>query len=93
MQISKSPYKIIANVLNIRIDCVKTEQGPGYGGALLAMTGCGRYKSISEACTDNFEISESILPDEKISQRYSVKYKNFTELYPSLKQVFKKLYF
>ena len=40
---AKSPLwqKITANILNIPIDLPQTEEGPGYGGAMLAMVGCG----------------------------------------------------
>ena len=50
---AKSPLwrKIIANVLNISLDIPQTEEGPGYGGALLAMVGCGAYASV-QACAD-----------------------------------------
>ena len=43
---AKSPLwrKIFANVLGIPLDMVKTEQGPGYGAAMLAMVGCGKFK-------------------------------------------------
>ena len=40
---------IFANVLNIALDIPQTEEGPGYGGAMLAMVGCGAYESV-EAC-------------------------------------------
>ena len=53
---AKSPLwrKILANVLNISLDIPQTEEGPGYGGAMLAMVGtptpsamCGRrYRPI-----------------------------------------------
>ena len=41
--------KIIANVLNIKIDSIESEEGPGYGGAMLAAVGCGEYGSVEEA--------------------------------------------
>ena len=42
---SKSPLwkKIMSNVLGIPLDIVATEQGPGYGGAILAMVATGQY--------------------------------------------------
>ena len=48
---AKSPLwrKIFANVLGIPLDMVKTEQGPGYGAAMLAMVGCGKFKTVQEA--------------------------------------------
>ena len=49
---SKSPLwkKILANVLGISLDIVATEQGPGYGGAILAMVAAGQFPSVQAAC-------------------------------------------
>ncbi len=39
---------ILSNVLGIPLDIVATEQGPGYGAAILAMVACGRFASVRE---------------------------------------------
>ena len=83
--------KIMANVLGIRLDTVKTEQGPGYGAAILAMVGCGAYGSVSEACAELVEISSSVYPDAELSAMYDEKYINFSKVYPALKNVFKEI--
>lgn len=87
---AKSPLwqKIMANVLGIRLDKVKTEQGPGYGGAILAMVGTGAFASVEEACKALVEISSSVYPDDELTALYDKKYKNFSKLYPALKNVF-----
>ena len=41
--------KIIANVLGIPVDIVRTEEGPGYGGAILAAVACKEYATVQEA--------------------------------------------
>ena len=90
---AKSPLwqKILANVLGIRLDKIKTEQGPGYGGAILAMVGTGAYKSVKEACEKLVEVSSSVYPDEKLTALYEKKYRNFSKLYPALKDFFKEI--
>lgn len=87
---AKSPLwkKIMANVLGIPLDTVKTEQGPGYGGAILAMVGCGEYGSVADACSKLIEISDTVYPDEELIKKYDCKYKKFSLLYPALKNVF-----
>ena len=87
---AKSPLwkKIMANVLAIPLDTVKTEQGPGYGGAILAMVGCGEYSSVADACSKLIEISDTVYPDEELMKKYDCKYKKFSLLYPALKNVF-----
>ena len=83
--------KIIANVLGIRLDIVKTEQGPGYGGAMLAMVGCSVYNSVDEACNALVEVVDSVEPDEKLVALYDEKYQNFKKIYPALKETFNAL--
>ncbi len=82
--------KIMANVLGIPLDTVKTEQGPGYGGAILAMVGCGEFESVVAACDKLVEISDTVYPDEELSKLYNEKYSTFKAIYPSLKAIFNK---
>ncbi len=82
--------KIMTNVLGIPLDTVKTEQGPGYGGAILAMVGCGEFESVVAACDNLVEISDTVYPDEKLSALYDEKYNTFKAIYPSLKAIFNK---
>ncbi len=83
--------KIMANVLGIPLDTVKTEQGPGYGGAILAMVGSGVYASVNEACEKLVDIAETVYPDDALTAKYEKKYLNFKKIYPSLKAVFADL--
>ncbi len=83
--------KIICNVLNINIHIPTTENGPGYGAAMLAMVGCGVYKNIRE-CSEKFlNIKKTLIPDEAISANYQMQYDKFSQIYPAMKDVFKKL--
>ncbi len=87
---SKSPLwrKIFANVLGIPLDRVKTEQGPGYGGAMLAMVGCGLYPSVKDAAETLVELGGTTEPDPEITARYEAQYQKFSRIYPALKAVF-----
>ena len=64
---AKSPLwrKIFANVLGIPLDMVKTEQGPGYGAAMLAMVGCGKFKTVQEAADKLVETASTTEPDAR----------------------------
>ncbi len=90
---AKSPLwqKIMANVLGIRLDKVKTEQGPGYGGAILAMVGTGAYKNVDEACEKLIEISSSVYPESELTELYDKKYQHFRKIYPALKEFFSEI--
>ena len=90
---AKSPLwrTILANILNIRLDIPKTEEGPGYGAAMLAMVGCGVFESV-KACADALiRVTASVAPDPELAARYEERYQKFRLLYPALKDVFPKL--
>lgn len=90
---SKSPLwqKMLANILNIPLDLPVTEQGPGYGGAMLAMVACGKYPSVIEAAKDLIKVKATVNPDPEIAKRYEAKYQQFKQIYPTNKALFKVL--
>ena len=82
---------IFANVLNIALDIPQTEEGPGYGGAMLAMVGCGAYESV-EACAEALvHVKETLEPDPALAARYEERYQQFKAIYPAMKPLFKVL--
>ncbi len=83
--------KIMCNVLNIPLYTQKTEQGPSYGAAMLAMVGAGEYNSVQECCEKLIKTESSIYPDKDISERYKKKYEKFKVIYPQMKNIFKAL--
>lgn len=89
----KSPLwrKIFADVLNISLEVVASEQGPGMGGAMLAMTADGIFSSVEEAAESLVHVSEVIEPDPVIAARYENKYAVWHSIYPALKEVFPML--
>ena len=90
---AKSPLwrKIFANVLNIGIDILAAEEGPGYGGAILAAVACGEYASVEEAAGQLVRVTETVSPDPEIAARYEARYQQFRAVYPAVKELFPKL--
>lgn len=90
---SKSPLwrTIFANVLGIPLNILKTEQGPGYGGAMLAMVGCGRFISVQAAADALVAVADTIQPDTKLTARYEERYQQFKKIYPACKALFASL--
>lgn len=90
---AKSPLwrKILANVLNIQLTIPVSEQGPGMGGAMLAMVACGAYGSVQEVCDKLVNASQTVEPDPELAQRYEQKYQQFRKIYPACKQLFAEL--
>ena len=87
---AKSPLwrKILANVLNIALDVPQTEEGPGYGGAMLAMVGSGAYEGVSDCVSALVKTADTVLSDPEIAARYEVQYQRFKQIYPTLKDLF-----
>ena len=90
---AKSPLwrTIFANVLGIPLDMVKTEQGPGYGGAMLAMVGCGKFASVQAAADALVELASTTEPDPELSSRYEAQYQKFRKIYPAMKSIFPEI--
>ena len=83
--------KIIANVLNVKVDVLENEEGPAYGGAILAAVACGEFDSVTEAAEKLVRVVETVEPDSQLTEKYEEKYKKFREIYPACKALFKIL--
>ena len=87
---AKSPLwrKIIANVMNMKVDIIESEEGPGYGAAILAAVGCGVFSSVEEAAKKLVKIVATEEPDPELTAKYEERYQKFRKLYPALKGMF-----
>ena len=90
---SKSPLwrTILANVLGIPLDLPATEQGPGYGAALLALVACGRYRNVAEVSRAMLHIQATVQPDPELTALYDARYAEFKQIYPACKPLFASL--
>ena len=82
---------ILANVLGIPLDIVATEQGPGYGAALLAMVACGQFATVREAAGALVRVKATVQPDPALTKLYDARYAQFKQIYPACKALFPKL--
>ncbi|MBO5130425.1 MAG: xylulokinase [Oscillospiraceae bacterium] len=83
--------KILANVLNAQLQCLPSEQGPGMGGAMLAMVAAGEYGSVREVCDKFVEIASTVKPEPELAAKYEAHYQKFRKIYPACKQLFAEL--
>ncbi len=83
--------KIFANVLNMDLEAVASEQGPGLGGAMLAMVACGAYPNVQSACDALVQVKEVTHPDAELSAKYEARYQQFKKIYPACKELFAEL--
>lgn len=83
--------RIFANVLNMSIDTVETEEGPSYGGAILAAVACGQWKNVNSAVQELVTVKETIEPELKIAALYNERYEQFKRIYPAVKELFPQI--
>ena len=83
--------RIMANVLNVQLQCVASEQGPGLGGAMLAMVACGTYATVADACQALVSVASTVEPEEELVDRYEKRYQQFRKIYPACKDLFAEL--
>ena len=90
---AKSPLwrTMLANVLNIRLTLPVSEQGPGMGGAMLAMVACGVFPTVEDACRKLVRVAETVKPDPELSARYEARYQQYRTIYPALQGIFPQL--
>ena len=81
--------RIIANVLNLTVETVENEEGPSFGGAILAAVGCGEYKDVETASKSLVKVIDRVEPDKETAAKYEEKYRIFKKLYPALKDIYK----
>lgn len=87
---AKSPLwrKIIANVMNLKVDVVESEEGPGYGGAMLAAVGCKEFASVEEAVEKLVKVVDTVEPEPELVVKYEKRYQIFKKIYPAMKGLF-----
>ena len=90
---AKSPLwkKIIANVMNLKVDVIASEEGPGLGAAMLAAVACGEYSSVEEAASKIVKVVDTVEPDPELTARYEKQYQKFRKIYPACRELFKEL--
>ncbi len=87
---AKSPLWrwIFANVLNCELEIPVSEQGPGMGGAMLAMVACGEYESVKECCEKLCGVASVVKPEPELVAKYEARYRQFRKIYPACKELF-----
>ena len=83
--------RILANVLNVELEVPVSEQGPGMGGAMLAMVACGEYESVQACCDKLTAVAQVVKPEPEVAQRYEERYRRFQKIYPACRELFKQI--
>ena len=81
----------MANVCNLELEQIESEEGPGYGGAMLAAVACGEYATVQEAAEKLVHVTATVKPNPEITARYELQYQKFRRIYPAMKAIFPTL--
>ena len=87
---AKSPLwkKMIANILNLKVDVIESEEGPAMGGAMLAAVACGEYVSVEEIAEKFVKVTGTVEPDPELVAKYEERYQKFRQIYPACRLLF-----
>ena len=87
---AKSPLwcRIMANVCDLELEQIESEEGPGFGGAMLAAVACGEYADVKDAAHRLVHVVNTVRPDPAIRDRYEAQYQKFRQIYPAMKALF-----
>ena len=87
---AKSPLwkKIIANVMNMKVDVIESEEGPALGGAMLAAVGCGEYPDVETIAGKLVKVVDTVEPNPELVEKYEERYQKFRKIYPAVKELF-----
>ncbi|MBR4175374.1 MAG: xylulokinase [Lachnospiraceae bacterium] len=90
---AKSPLwkKMIANIMNLEVEVIKSEEGPALGGAMLAAVAKGEYASVKAAADAIVEVVDVVKPEAELVARYEERYQKFRAIYPALKPVYAQI--
>lgn len=80
--------RIIASALNLKLEIVENEEGPGLGAAILAAVGCGEYPNVETACEKLVKVVEVIEPEKELVEKYNKCYEKYKKLYPAVLELF-----
>ena len=83
--------RIFANVLNVELEIPVSEQGPGMGGAMLAMVACGEYATVQACCDRLCAVASTVKPEKSLVAKYEARYQQFRKIYPTVKNLFPEI--
>lgn len=84
---NKDWLQLQADIFNIEVTSLNSEQGPGFGAAMLAAVGMNWFESL-EACAKEFVIyKESYVPNLKNVKKYQSVYNEYRKIYGCTKNI------
>lgn len=87
---AKSPLwkKMVANIMNLKVDVIESEEGPALGGAMLAAVGCGEYPDVETAAAKIVKVIDTVEPEPGLVAKYEERSQKFKRIYPTVKDLY-----
>jgi xylulokinase len=82
--------QILADILNVELVTMQSEEGAAQGAALLAATGTGAFTDVASACQQALHTTGYTAPGPE-TQVYEKLYPLYQGLYPALQSTFQGL--
>jgi xylulokinase len=83
--------QMLADVFSCKVCTTQSKEGPALGVAILAGVGAGLYPSVREACDSMIHTGITQEPIAENQPKYAACYAQYTQLYPALKDAYKRL--
>lgn len=80
--------RMMASVLNLPLERVECEEGPGYGSAILAAVAEGNFENVDRAVSDLVKVRDVTYPDPELVRKYETRYQQYRKLYPLIKDFY-----
>lgn len=86
---AKSPLwmQMQADIFNLDIVRLESEQGPGMGAAMLAAVGCGWFASLQDCAARFIAVKTVYHPDQAAVAKYQKLHAIYREVYPATKDL------
>ena len=62
--------KILANIMNLKVDVIESEEGPALGGAMLAAVGCKEYPDVETIAGKVVKVVDTVEPEPELVAKY-----------------------
>ena len=88
---SKFWQKMIADVFNLSVKTMESEEGPALGVAVLAGVASGIFDSVAEGCERMVKCKDCVCESETAHEEYMKCYDIYQKIYPETKEIFTEL--
>ncbi len=90
---ARSPFwhQLFADIFNVYVAVLETQEGSAYGAALLALGGTGEYGSVRELVNAAIHEVSGRQPEPASAEAYAKRYAVYRSLYPALQPAFRAI--